>query len=58
LKWCDLVVYTFNGTLIIRINRNGEFIKNMKEKLTNYYMEHILPEKLSPPRNKFNYIEI
>lgn len=38
--WCDFVVWTFKGLKMVRIQRDEEFISNMKAHLTEFFNNH------------------
>lgn len=42
-KFCDFIVYTFQGLLRISIARDEQFISEMLPKLTNFYSSYLLP---------------
>ena len=44
-KYCIVVLWTFQGTKIEKIERDGAFWDNyMKNKLTKFYNDYLLPE--------------
>ena len=44
--FCDFVVWTPHGIKIQRIYQNIHFTEKLVRKLTNFYVEHVLPEIL------------
>lgn len=55
-QWCDLVIYTFKGIKVVRINRLPKFWEIMYNKLNSSYYFHILPELVLPDK-KLSAIE-
>lgn len=42
-KYCDFIVYTFQGLLRVTIARDEQFISEMLQKLINFYNSYLLP---------------
>nr|CAH7732897.1 unnamed protein product [Callosobruchus chinensis] len=56
--WCDLIIYTFKGIKVIRVNRNKKFWDMIIKKLRVFYLFHFLPsilgyDKLSSSQRKW-----
>jgi len=45
-KWCDLVVWTFKGLVIVHLELDHNFIAGMHHQLTNFFNNHFRPALL------------
>ena len=46
VTYCDFIVYTFKGMMIVRTPLDREYFKNMVEKLSIFYKKELLPAYL------------
>ena len=44
LPWCDFVVYTFKGVIIIRVPYDNTYISKLLNKGNNFYFKHYLDQ--------------
>lgn len=42
-KFCDFIVYTFEGLIVIRIDFDDLYFRSLLEKLNNFYKHYLLP---------------
>ena len=43
-KFCDFIVYTFKGVIIVRVRYEEIYFRKLVEKLSKFFKEYILPE--------------
>ena len=43
-EFCDFVVYTFKGMIVIRVPFDRDYFRSSVVKLSKFYMEHLLPK--------------
>ena len=55
-KWCDFCVYTTCGIAIEMIYPDPLWEDSFCSQLDNYYMQHVLPELLSPEHKPSYYL--
>ena len=46
-QFCDFVVWTKRGRSIQRIYKDAPFLEKLLQKLTTFYVEHLLPELMT-----------
>ena len=44
IHFCDLVIYTFKGILIVNVKFDSELWNEMLEKLRNFFLKYIVQE--------------
>ena len=43
LKFCEFIVYSFKGMIIIRISASGIYLIKLTEKLNHFFKNYALP---------------
>ena len=44
VKFCDLVVYTFKGLLVVRTDFDEEYFNDLVKKFNRFYRDYMLPK--------------
>ena len=44
VKFCDFIVFTFCGIVIVRIRFDEPYFKELVNRLNIFYKQHLLPE--------------